>query len=87
MAEMWAEESREAQAKDDAERRLEEIADEIKQTYADYRKVIRQLRDNPSVLAVDIVRQMIRNEWRKVKSDIHKLRSEAKKIEQNGMEY
>lgn len=87
MAEYQAEASREDQAQEDAKQRLEDIAEEIKTTYADYRKTIRELRANPSVLTVDVVRKMVRAEWKNVKSQIHKLRKQAEKIERDGIDY
>lgn len=87
MAERWAESEREFQAKEQARIRLEEIEDEIKQLYADYRQTVKELREAKGAMQVPVVRRMIRKEWRELKADVHKLRAEARKIEREGIEY
>lgn len=88
MAEYWAKDSREQQAKEDASQRLEEIADEIKGEYADFRRIVRELRAScDRVQGVAVVRELVKDRWHDTKAAILKLKREAKRIEDYGIEY
>jgi len=88
MAENWAEREREYQAKEDEERRIEEIGDEISELYTDFRRISRELRANcEAISAVAVVRELIRDRWKQTKAQIHKLRTEREKIEREGISY
>ncbi len=88
MAKNWAEREREYQAKQDAENRLEEIAAEIKETYQNFRRITREIRANcDAVKGVAVVRELVKEKWQRTKGTIQKLKREAKRIEENGMEY
>lgn len=88
MAEHCAEEAREYQAKDEAENRINEIAEEIQMLYSDFRDKSRQIRANCDALkGIPVVRELIRNEWQRTKEQIHKLRKERERVEEYGIEY
>lgn len=88
MAEQWAEREREYQAKEDQKQRLEDIEDEIKTLYADFRRISREIRANcDKVRGIAVVRELVRNEWTRTKAAIHKLRAERERIEKYGIEY
>ncbi len=84
MAEKWAEEEREYQAKDAAETRKEEIKAEITQLYADFKALARETRANCKELTgMPAVIQLIREEYRRVKCEVRSLRKECKKLDDN----
>lgn len=88
MAEQWAEREREYQAKENQKQRLEDIEDEIKTLYADFRRISREIRANcDQVKGIAVVRELVRNEWKRTKAAIHKLRAERERIEKYGIEY
>jgi len=90
MAEMYAERAREYQAKDEAERRLEEIGEEIQEEYQGFRRITKELREScrsGAVTGVPVVKELVRKEWSRVKARILRLRAERTRIEENGMEY
>lgn len=88
MAETWAEESREYQAKEDAENRIAEITQEMKDVYAEFRRISRGIRANcEQVQGVQVVKDLVREKWQNTKRTIHKLRTERSKIQRDGMEY
>ncbi len=88
MAKNWAEREREYQAKQDAENRLEEIEAEIKDEYQDFRRITREIRANcDAVKGVAVVRELVKEKWQRTKAAIKKLKREAKRIEDHGMEY
>jgi hypothetical protein len=85
MAEHWAEREREYQAKERIKQRLEEIEEEIKSEYTDFRRISREIRANcDKVQGVQIVRELVREKWKRTKAAIHKLRRERDKIEAEG---
>jgi hypothetical protein len=88
MAEHWAEREREYQAKEDHKQRLQDIAEEIKTLYADFRRISREIRANcDKVRGIAVVGELVRNEWTRTKAEIHKLRAERERIERYGIEY
>lgn len=88
MAEQWAEQSRIAQAKDQAEQRIAEIAEEITKLYQDFRRIAREIRANCDALkGISVVRELVKDNWLETKAEIRKLRREQRKIEENGIEY
>lgn len=88
MAESWAEDAREARAKDDAEQRLEEIESEIHDQYAAFRQVAAEIRAYCEQLqGIAVVRQLVREHWQSTKAEIRKLRREQGRIETEGFSY
>lgn len=88
MARVWAEREREYQAKEDAKNRLEEIDAEIKETYQDFRRIVREIRAScDRVQGVAVVRELVKGKWADTKEQIHKLRREQKRIDDYGIEY
>lgn len=88
MAESWAEREREYQAKEDAKIRIEEIEEEIKTLYTDFRDTARAIRaDCDALQGIAVVRKLVRKEWTRTKEQIHKLRAQRKRIEEHGIEY
>lgn len=88
MAESWAEREREYQAKQDAEKRLEEITTEIKSTYANFRRISRELRANcDAIKGVAVIRELVKEKWQDTKDEIRRLKREAKRIAEHGLEY
>lgn len=88
MAEQWAEREREYQAKEDVKRRLEEIDQEIKDKYAQFRGISRAIRANCDKLqGVAVVRELVKDKWEATKETIRELRREQKRIEDHGIEY
>ena len=88
MAEYWAEREREYQEKASREQRIEEIGDEMKSLYQDFRRVSREIRANCDKLAgVTVVRELVRKEWTRTKASIYRLRAERERVEQYGIEY
>lgn len=88
MAEQWAEREREYQAKESARMRLEDIEQEIKDKYAEFRGISRAIRANCDKLqGVTVVRELVKDKWEHTKSAIRKLRLEQKRIQDHGIEY
>ena len=88
MAEQWAEREREYQAKEDAKNRIEEIGTEIKELYAEFRRISREIRANcEQVSGIAVVRELVREKWQSTKAEIHRLRAERERVEQYGIEY
>lgn len=84
MAESSAERDREHEAKQDAENRIQEIAEEIKTLYCDFRVTARTLRTLPSKINA---KTLIAREWSSTRAGIEELKNEARKIEREGMSY
>jgi len=88
MAEHYAEREREYQAKEEAKQRLEDIETEIKDEYQDFRRICRELRAScDKVQGVAVVRELVKARWHETKASIRKLRKEAQRIEEYGIEY
>lgn len=82
MAEMWAESERAFREKEEMEARIEEIGDEIKGLYSEFRRVARELRANcDRISGVQVVRELVREKWEDTKEAIHELRAERLKLE------
>lgn len=87
-AEQWAERNREYLAKEDQKQRLEDIEEEIRTLYADFRRISREIRANcDQVKGIAVVRELVRNEWKRTKAEIHKLRADRARIDKYGIEY
>lgn len=84
MAEYYAEDCREGEAKDTAEQRVSEIKAEIEDTIAEVRALCTELRANCDKLTgLDKVKAAIRAEVLGARRKIHALRKEQRKIEDN----
>jgi hypothetical protein len=88
MARMWAEDERAYQAKEEADARMADIAEEIKSAYQEFRDTARALRaDCDKIKGIAVVRKLVRKEWARTKATIHKLRAERSRIERYGLEH
>jgi hypothetical protein len=86
-AEQWSERNREYQAEEDRKQCLQDIEEEIKTLYADFRRISRAIRaDCDKVQGIAVISELVRNEWTRTKADIHKLRAERERIEKYGIE-
>jgi hypothetical protein len=83
MAERYAEDARNAEMKDRVEQRLADIKDETVSLYKEYRATVRALRADKVINAPSVCK-LIRAEWQSVRSQIEKLRTEARKLETDG---
>lgn len=84
MAERYAEDEREYQARESARLRIEENTKEIKTAYAEFRALCREIRENcDAVKGLTEVRKLIRAEYRRVKAEVRKLRKENAKLTDN----
>lgn len=81
MAEHYAEAEREYQEKQAREDRAEEIAEEIKTEFADFKLLCREIRANcDKVTGLVEVRKLIHREYRRVRSNVRKLRRELAEV-------
>lgn len=84
MAESYAGHEREYQARESAKSRIEEINEEIKTAYADFKGLAKELRANCDKLTgMDRLRAMIKAEYRRMRRELHGLRVEKSKLEDN----
>ena len=88
MAERYAEKEREFQAEESAKMRIEDINEEIKKEYQEFRRISRELRANCAVIqGIEVIRELVRDKWKVTKATIHRLRTERERIETYGIEY
>lgn len=88
MAEWYAEDEREYQAKDAAERRIEEIGEEIKTARETFKALAKELRANcDRISGMEELRKLVRREYRRMRVECRKLTAEKTKIETEGFCY
>jgi hypothetical protein len=84
MAERFAEEEREYQARDSAKCRIADNLESIATAYADFKALCKEVRANcDAVKELTHIRQLIHAEFRRVKRGIAKLRRENAKLADN----
>lgn len=84
MAERYADDAREGYARDQAEQRIEEITAEIRTHYADFRALATEIRANQAQLTgLAEVRKLIRCSYRRMRTQIRKLRKQRATIQDN----
>jgi hypothetical protein len=81
MAERYAEDERTWREKQAIEDRKEQIAEEMKTLYTEFRRVSREIREaNGNVRLVPVVKELVRERWRTTKEQLHALRAELNDI-------
>jgi len=81
MAEWYAEDEREYQTAERAKQRIEDIGEEIRTMYADFRELARELRANCDKLTgLTHVHNLVRDKWTDIRREIEGLRKERERL-------